>query len=404
MKFIITLMLVLFPIAADACNAALKTCINQRNAANNNTNSIPVNNLGVDGIYYFEHATLTPKQASLGGGCSITSGVLSCSGSSSQADWNATSGPSQILNKPALATVATSGNYPDLMNLPSIPAAQVNSDWLSSSGVSQIINKPVSFPPSAHSHVISDITGLLTELNDRVLTSDSRLTDARTPLSHTQTASTITDFNSAADARVSAGITGKENTITTGTTGQYWRGDKSWQTLDRASVGLSNVDNTSDSGKPISTLTQAALNAKFNNPSGSASQCVRGDGSIGSCPVTLNATGSPSSRTVSLATAYQCTDTSRPCMITATMTCPLTLSLLAGATCAGEFRIGSANTVATGGGTNIAPIQRNASGILGLSTNDYETKTVKVPVGWYFAIRQTTGSGMNIISVFDQAD
>jgi hypothetical protein len=36
-------------------------------------------------------------------------------------DWNASSGVAQILNKPALAAVATSGNYNDLSNKPSIP-------------------------------------------------------------------------------------------------------------------------------------------------------------------------------------------------------------------------------------------------------------------------------------------
>jgi hypothetical protein len=35
-----------------------------------------------------------------------------------------------------------------------------------------------------------------------------------------------------------------EPVISAGTTGQYWRGDKSWQTLDKAAVGLSNVENT----------------------------------------------------------------------------------------------------------------------------------------------------------------
>lgn len=37
----------------------------------------------------------------------------------------------------------------------------------------------------------------------------------------------------------------KEPSITAGTTAQYWRGDKSWQTLNSASVGLGNVDNKS---------------------------------------------------------------------------------------------------------------------------------------------------------------
>ncbi len=51
----------------------------------------------------------------------------------------------------------------------------------------------------------------------------------------------------------------KEPSITSGTTAQYWRGDKSWQTLNKAAVGLGNVDNTSDANKPISTATQTAL-------------------------------------------------------------------------------------------------------------------------------------------------
>ena len=41
-----------------------------------------------------------------------------------------------------LATVATSGSYNDLLNKPTIPAAQVNSDWNANSGVAQILNKP----------------------------------------------------------------------------------------------------------------------------------------------------------------------------------------------------------------------------------------------------------------------
>ena len=41
-----------------------------------------------------------------------------------------------------LATVATSGSYSDLLNKPTIPAAQVNSDWNANSGVAQILNKP----------------------------------------------------------------------------------------------------------------------------------------------------------------------------------------------------------------------------------------------------------------------
>ena len=59
-------------------------------------------------------------------------------------DWNAVSGLAQILNKPSLATVATSGDYNDLSNLPTIPAAQIQSDWNQSnvSALDYIKNKP----------------------------------------------------------------------------------------------------------------------------------------------------------------------------------------------------------------------------------------------------------------------
>jgi len=70
------------------------------------------------------------------------------------------------------------------------------------------------------------------------------------------------DLSGTASAPTVPGLANKEPTIAAGTTGQYWRGDKSWQTLDKNAVGLGNVDNTSDLNKPISTATQTALNAK----------------------------------------------------------------------------------------------------------------------------------------------
>lgn len=59
-------------------------------------------------------------------------------------------------------------------------------------------------------------------------------------------------------------LNAKENTIAVGTTAQYWRGDKTWQTLNATAVGLGNVNNTSDLAKPISTATQTALDGKAN--------------------------------------------------------------------------------------------------------------------------------------------
>ena len=97
----------------------------------------------------------------------------------------------------------------------------------------------------------------------------------------TGTLSNQTDLNSA--------LNGKEPSITSGTTSQYFRGDKTFQTLDKSAVGLSNVDNTSDLNKPISTATQTALNGKFNNPTGTSAQYIDGTGSLQTFPTILDA-------------------------------------------------------------------------------------------------------------------
>ena len=46
------------------------------------------------------------------------------------ADWNATEGDALILNKPTLATVATSGSYNDLTGKPTIPTVDVNKKYV----------------------------------------------------------------------------------------------------------------------------------------------------------------------------------------------------------------------------------------------------------------------------------
>ena len=58
-------------------------------------------------------------------------------------------------------------------------------------------------------------------------------------------------------------INAKENIINAGTIYQYWRGDKSWQTLNSTSVGLGNVTNNAQwySGNHPTTTTDYGLPA-----------------------------------------------------------------------------------------------------------------------------------------------
>ena len=55
-----------------------------------------------------------------------------------------------------------------------------------------------------------------------------------------------------------------EPTITATTSADYYRGDKTFATLNKTAVALGNVDNTSDANKPVSTAQQTALDAKTN--------------------------------------------------------------------------------------------------------------------------------------------
>ncbi|GBR77264.1 hypothetical protein NO2_1672, partial [Candidatus Termititenax persephonae] len=121
------------------------------------------------------------------------------------------------------------------------------------------------------------------------LGSADNTSDANKPIS-TATQTALNGINTA--------LNGKEATITAGTAAQYWRGDKTWQTMNdshthdtryytetevdtmlstvyahtsnknnphgvtKAQVGLGSADNTSDANKPVSTATQTALNGK----------------------------------------------------------------------------------------------------------------------------------------------
>ena len=106
-----------------------------------------------------------------------------------QVNWNETnpSSVSYILNKPNLATVATSGSYNDLLDKPEIPTVptnvsaftndagyitmdsipqaepQVNADWNATSGVAEILNKP---DISGMQHTIDSLQDALGNLQD----------------------------------------------------------------------------------------------------------------------------------------------------------------------------------------------------------------------------------------------
>jgi hypothetical protein len=114
-----------------------------------------------------------------------------------------------------------------------------------------VTDKPATFPPSSHTHVAADVTDFATAVAAVSPPVDWNSLTGKpatfAPSTHTHVASDVTDFSTAAAAAAPVqSVAGKTGTVT----------------LAKADVGLSNVDNTADLSKPISTATQTALDGK----------------------------------------------------------------------------------------------------------------------------------------------
>lgn len=235
MKRILLALLLLPALALGAANDMVMT---QRNATDTGqlTRIVPHPAAATDGLMGYNGVTQLPVYFAYGGRLSINAGVVDAL----PQDW------SIITSKPAFATIATSGAYSDLAGTPTIPAAQVQSDWSAAAGLGVVLNKP-------------------TTIAGYGLTDAASLTQLATKL-----------------------------TTPAGGTAQYLRGDGTLATLP---VQV-QTDWNSGSGfgqllnKPTSVAASGILDAatttqlatKFNIPSGTAVQYLRGDGSTATFP------------------------------------------------------------------------------------------------------------------------
>lgn len=120
----------------------------------------------------------------------------------------------------------------------------------------------------SHTHVISDVTNLQTSLDAKMSIGNAvtsvagrigavTLSKSDVGLSNIDNTS---DLNKPISTATQAALDLKVNTSTAVTSVASRTGAV---VLTKSDVGLSNVDNTSDTSKPISTATQTALNAKL---------------------------------------------------------------------------------------------------------------------------------------------
>lgn len=164
--------------------------------------------------------------------------------------------------------------------------------------------RPISYVPAW-----ADITGIPSTFVPAAHTLDSHSNVTVTSVSTNQLIrwSGSSWVNWTPNFLVAADITGKENTITAGTTAQYWRGDKSWQTLNTASVPeLTNLYYTD-------TRARAAISGtgsiSYNSTTGVIS--YSGGAGVGtvtsvalSVPTGLSVTGSPITSSGTLAVTF----------------------------------------------------------------------------------------------------
>ena len=105
----------------------------------------------------------------------------------------------------------------------------VNTNW------EDIAGKPLQFPPVAHQHELGDISGLQLALNNKA-DADHNHDGAYEPKNQ----------------NIQEHIANTDNP----------------HSVNKSDVGLSNVDNTSDANKPVSSAQQIALNAKVDKVTG----------------------------------------------------------------------------------------------------------------------------------------
>ncbi len=123
-------------------------------------------------------------------------------------------------------------------------------------------------------------------------------------------------------------------------------------------------------------------------------------------PPAISVFGTPTSRTLSLATAYQATSSSLPAIVTVNLNSTAGLTIGGGTTNTADVVIGATSAVASGTGTIIGRYANTLTGtlIVGLAVNTTSgaSVTFALPAGWFFAIRQTAGT-ISITSAFDQS-
>lgn len=120
--------------------------------------------------------------------------------------------------------------------------------YLKEVGWSEVKEKPATFPPSAHTHPIDQVTGLQNALDEKANSADLG----------TMAFESADNYYDKGEIGVELGNKANQSALTSHTSNT-----DNPHSVTKAQVGLGKVDNTSDADKPVSNATQLALNAKL---------------------------------------------------------------------------------------------------------------------------------------------
>lgn len=349
---------------------------------------------------------------------------------------------SSITGKPTFASVSTTGSYNDLSNKPDLSVYATTSalsayattsslaNYVTSSSLTSTLSNYVT-SSAISSTLASYVTSssLSTTLNGYVTSSSLTTTlgnyATTASLSNYATTASLSGYvsNSALTSALTAYVTSSSLSMTLG------------------SYVSSSSLSTTLGGYATATALTSGLATKFATPTGTTSQYIRGDGSLATMPTLFDGTyasltGKPTFATVAttgsyadlinkptivnlvvatpvaktpnaLATAYQATTNTKPTLITVNITSTSSISLTGTSNNEGAIYVGSTTGVATGTGTKIGEYKNSLGGglVVGLTITAAQTQPYSfiLPAGWYWAAVQSVGTGMSIVSAFEQS-
>lgn len=151
-----------------------------------------------------------------------------------------------------------------------------------------------------------------------------------------------------------------------------------------------------------SSQIAAALALKFNVPTGTTSQYIRGDGSFATLPgATAFNFGAPNVRSLSFSVDYQATDTTKAAVFTISPSCTNATTVLAASACTMQTRIASTAVTCSTGTVVNTWASTYALGLLITNTSG-SPFTVNLPIGYHLILCSVNGT-FTVTTAVDQS-